>query len=46
MQRLYRRSIVWDYFVAGRKFFAMLPISTTPLEGSRIPVTPAGEQRG
>jgi hypothetical protein len=25
MQRIYRRSIVWDYFIAGRKFFSMLP---------------------
>jgi len=25
MQRLYRRSIVWDYFIAGRKFFSELP---------------------
>jgi hypothetical protein len=26
MPRIYRRSIVWDYFIAGRKLFSMLPL--------------------
>lgn len=30
MQRIYRRSIVWDYFVAGRKIFSRLPVVTAP----------------
>ena len=29
MPRIYRRSIVWDYFVAGRKLFSMLPLSSS-----------------
>jgi len=31
MQRLYRRSIVWDYFIAGRKFFSKLPTAATTM---------------
>jgi GT2 family glycosyltransferase len=30
MQRIYRRSIVWDYFIAGRKFFSRLPAVAAP----------------
>jgi hypothetical protein len=28
MRHIYRRSIVWDYFVAGRKIFSALPVFT------------------
>jgi hypothetical protein len=29
LQRLYRRSIVWDYFIAGRQRFSALPLPAT-----------------
>jgi hypothetical protein len=36
MRRIYHRSIVWDYFVAGRKFFSMLPIAVMLKEGIQV----------
>jgi hypothetical protein len=46
MRRLYRRSIVWDYFIAGRKLFSALPVSTPLKEGIRAVVVPVEEPRG
>jgi hypothetical protein len=43
MQLVYRRSIVWDYFVAGRKFFSKLPIAISSKAKSHKQLTPAGE---
>jgi hypothetical protein len=37
MPRLYRRSIVWDYFIAGRKFFSMLPSLPASPTRQRLP---------
>jgi len=38
MQSIYRRSIVWDYFILGKKFFSMLPLS--PLSKRKNSRTP------
>jgi hypothetical protein len=32
LQRVYCRSIVWDYFIAGRKFFSKLPMAIAAKE--------------
>jgi len=45
-QRIYRRSIVWDYFIAGRKFFSKLPVAAPAQAKIREQFTPAGEERG
>jgi hypothetical protein len=36
LQRIYRRSIVWDYFILGRKFFSKLPMASVFKE-SKLP---------
>jgi hypothetical protein len=43
MQCIYRRSIVWDYFIAGRKFFSMLPIAFSSKAEPHKQLKPAGE---
>jgi GT2 family glycosyltransferase len=43
LQRIYRRSIVWDYFIAGRKFFSMLPTAAPAQAKTQKQFTPAGE---
>lgn len=46
MQFIYRRSIVWDYFIAGRKHFSALPILTPTKASARRQAQPAEEECG
>lgn len=43
LQHIYCRSIVWDYFIAGRKFFSRLPIAIFSKAESHKQLKPAGE---
>ena len=43
LQRIYRRSIVWDYFIAGRQFFSKLPVAISSQTNIQKQFTPAGE---
>jgi hypothetical protein len=46
MQYIYRRSIVWDYFIAGRKHFSALPILTSGKTSARRQAQAAEEECG
>ncbi|MCG3121118.1 MAG: hypothetical protein ALAOOOJD_04072 [bacterium] len=45
MQHIYPRSIVWDYFIAGRKLFSKLPFAGKALPQTYSAMSSAGEQR-